>query len=119
MTGHGEAWKQLERDAAQALGGRRNPASAGVGGIDVESPDLVVECKHRAASTHGTTYREERSKRARSLHGRLFVLVTRDRGHEALATIKLDELAALLDARDDSVERFREAFTGSPQAAQA
>jgi hypothetical protein len=91
------AWKQLERDAAAALGGERTPAAAGHGGADVLAPGLVVECKHRASSAHGTMYRAERAKRRKDLAGGdLFVLVTRDRGREALATVTLAELADLL-----------------------
>jgi len=100
MARRSQAWKQLERDAAEAFGGHRNPASAGLGGPDAESPAVVVECKHRATSSHGTLYREARAHQARRLEGRLFVLVTRDRGHEALATVKLEELAALVRAAD-------------------
>ena len=98
-----EAWKQLERDAAAALGGTRQPASAGHGGADVLAPGLVVECKHRATSAHGTTYRTERAKRRKELaSGALFVLVTRDRGREALATVALADLAALLAWRGEA-----------------
>jgi len=93
-----EAWKQLERDAAAAVGGSRQPASSGHGGADVLAPGLVVECKHRASSAHGTIYRAERAKRRSELAGgqTLFVLVTRDRGREALATVTLADLAELL-----------------------
>jgi len=92
-----EAWKQLERDAAAAVGGSRQPAAAGRGGADVLAPGVVVECKHRASTAHGTTYRAERAKRRQELaDGALFVLVTRDRGREALATVRLAELAELL-----------------------
>lgn len=92
-----DAWKQLERDAAAAVGGSRQPAAAGHGGADVLAPGLVVECKHRASSAHGTTYRAERAKRRHDLaDGALFVLVTRDRGREALATVRLAEFAELL-----------------------
>jgi len=94
-----EAWKDLERDAAAAFGGTRTPASAGHGGADVLAPGVVAECKWRASSAHGTTYRTERAKRRQDLDGgALFVLVTRDKGREALATVTLAELAGLLRA---------------------
>jgi len=97
MMPRSEAWKQLERDAAAAVGGSRQPAAAGRGGADVLAPGVVVECKHRASTAHGTTYRAERAKRWQELAGgALFVLVTRDRGREALATVRLAELAELL-----------------------
>ena len=97
MARQSQAWKQLERDAATAVGGSRQPAAAGRGGADVLAPGVVVECKHRASSAHGTTYRAERAKRRKELaDGALFVLVTRDRGREALATVTLDDLAELL-----------------------
>jgi hypothetical protein len=97
MARRSDAWKDLEREAARVLGGSRTPAAAGRGGADVTAPGVVVECKHRAASVHGSMYRAERAKRRLELaDGARFVLVTRDRGREALATVTLAELAELL-----------------------
>ena len=39
-------WKQLEREAAQLINGRRHPASSG-GPVDAESDTLVCQVKHR------------------------------------------------------------------------
>lgn len=41
-----KAWKQLERDVGDLIGGKRYPANQG-GFIDVESTDYVVQVKHR------------------------------------------------------------------------
>ena len=38
-------WKQFERDIGKLVGGRRYPANMG-GGVDVESEELVVQCKN-------------------------------------------------------------------------
>ncbi len=38
-------WKQLEREVAHLLGGRRYPANSG-GRVDVESPMVVAQVKH-------------------------------------------------------------------------
>jgi hypothetical protein len=96
------AWKKLERTAARALGGRRNPASKGLGGPDVEGvPGWVLEAKYRATFAHDTLYREERAKRRKELReGRRFALVTRARGREPLVTITLSDFAHLVNGDD-------------------
>jgi len=38
-------WKQLEREVAHLLGGRRHAANSG-GRVDVESPTVVAQVKH-------------------------------------------------------------------------
>ena len=38
-------WKQFERDVGKLIGGKRYPANMG-GGVDVESPYLVIQCKN-------------------------------------------------------------------------
>ena len=40
-----KAWKQFERDVAKLVGGRRYPANLG-GGVDVDSPLFVIQCKN-------------------------------------------------------------------------
>jgi hypothetical protein len=93
----GQAWKQLERDTAAALGGRR-AGNRGDGGPDVEGvPGWVLECKYRATFAHDTLYRQERQKRGGELRrGRRFALVTRAKGKEPLVTITLQDFAALV-----------------------
>ncbi len=39
-------WKQLERDVAALVGGKRYPANQG-GRVDVEGPDYIVQVKER------------------------------------------------------------------------
>lgn len=39
-------WKQMERNVAKLVGGKRYPANQG-GRVDVESEDYVVQCKER------------------------------------------------------------------------
>ena len=41
-----QSWKQLERDGARLIQGRRYPASSG-GPIDAESGRFVLDAKHR------------------------------------------------------------------------
>jgi len=93
------AWKKLERDAARALGGKRNPAAKGVGGPDVEGvPGWVLEAKYRVTFAHDTLYRAERAKRRQELRGGCrFALVTRSRGKEPLVTITLSDFAHLVN----------------------
>ena len=38
-------WKRFERDVGKLIGGKRYPANLG-GGVDVESPYLVIQCKN-------------------------------------------------------------------------
>ncbi len=38
-------WKRFERDVGKLIGGKRYPANMG-GGVDVESDDVVVQCKN-------------------------------------------------------------------------
>ncbi len=38
-------WKQFERDVGKLIRGKRYPANMG-GGVDVESAELVVQCKN-------------------------------------------------------------------------
>ena len=38
-------WKRFERDVGKLVGGRRFPANMG-GGVDVDSPLFVIQCKN-------------------------------------------------------------------------
>ena len=97
MAKHTESWKVLEREAATKLGGTRNPASGGLGGVDVDTPRFVVECKYRQQLGTDTLYRFEKAKRKAELaDGRKFVLVTRAKGQAAMVTLTLDDFAELV-----------------------
>ena len=41
-----KTWKAYERRIAQAVGGRRQAVTGERAGADVESPRLVIQCKH-------------------------------------------------------------------------
>ncbi len=97
----GEPWKQLERDAAEALGGKRHVrADRGEVAADVDlpadSPFGAVECKHRkrlpalllAGLAQAARYCRD---------GRPPLLVVKERGqHGALAVLALGDLLKLL-----------------------
>jgi hypothetical protein len=97
----GQAWKQLERDAAAALGGRRN-VEKGLGGPDVvDVPGWLCECKYRDTLAVDTLYRQERQKRRADLRrGRKFCLVVRAQGQRPLAVVDLADFADLVTGRN-------------------
>lgn len=106
------AWKNLERATAKAVGGRRNPASAGVGGADVSAPGWLCECKYRASFAVDSLYRGERSKRQKELaRGQRFALVIRAQGRSPLAVIALADFQALAGLGDGAPASGDEAVT--------
>lgn len=92
------AWKRLERQASQQLGGVRNPLSGSASrhsSADVIEVKPYVEVKGRKRYHHHTLFREVRGK-ARE-EGKEPILVTHEwRKHGRLATVDLDFLARLL-----------------------
>ncbi|MBI3272215.1 MAG: hypothetical protein HYZ53_24700 [Planctomycetes bacterium] len=94
-------WKQLERDTAEALGGRRNVrADFGDPGPDVllppGSPFGGVECKVRKALPKLLREGLDQAKRGAS-NGQPPLLVIRQRGSpNVLAVLRLSNLVELL-----------------------
>ena len=92
-----KSWKHLERQAATALDGKRNPAAQGIGGADVvDVPGWVVECKYRATFTHDSLYRSEKKKRKKELETAKFALVTRAKGKKPLVVLSLEDFQKLV-----------------------
>ncbi len=83
------AWKSLERQVARKLAARRNPNN-GRPQADVESPDLVAECKYRKALPG---WLKEALAQARSqAKGRLPIVVLKERySREAIVLMALSD----------------------------
>lgn len=97
-----QAWADLERDAARALGGRRvvRPWTLFETRVDVEVPDfewLRVDCKYRQTLTHHSMVKTIERKYCPNPDD-VPVLVSRARGDEALATVPLSHYGDLLSS---------------------
>ncbi len=99
-----KAWKNLERQTAKVLGGRRilrltAPAPSFLSCADVELPDfrgLKIDTKYRARWAHHSAL-EEICRKYCEQQWQEPVLVTKERGqHGAYVTIRLGFLARLL-----------------------
>jgi len=98
------AWKNLERQTAKVLGGRRilrltAPEPSYLSCADVELPNfpgLKIDAKYRACWAHHSALREI-ERRYRKQPTDQAVLVTKERSqHGAFATVRLEFLAKLL-----------------------
>jgi len=92
----GAAWKQAERQAAKALGGKRNSRGADFGKSmpDVEHPLFSVECKYRKQLPRLLRLGLEQA--ASYDHTRPPLLVVKERGmHGAFVVMKLADFTDL------------------------
>ncbi len=82
-------WKRLERSVARKLGAKRNPNN-GRPQADVESPELVCECKYRR--TLPAWLKEALAQAKAQAKGRLPVVVIRERyRHDAIVVMALSD----------------------------
>lgn len=102
MAKQSQAWKDLEREIAGELRGKRvlRGADFSQEGVDVEVPDfpgLRIDAKYRAAWSHATYLAEVRKKYVRE-PGQMALLVTKQkRQRGAIACMALEDFALLLD----------------------
>ena len=92
-----QAWKQLERDTAAALPNGQRVSEPGKRSADARGTGWVGESKYRKSFHHHALYRSERKKRSEGLGRRRFVLVTREKGREALAVLRLKDFEELVE----------------------
>lgn len=96
-----QAWKDLERETAAALRGKRiyRGADFSVSDTDVlvpDIPELKVDCKYKQAHSHHSLMAEIREKYCGDQG--VPVLVTKSkRQHGACVTVPLEFFAVLLD----------------------
>jgi len=98
MPKRSQAWKELERQTAEALGGKRivrydffAPPCADV--VLEDMPEVSIDCKHRARWQCHSLLHEIKGK----YHGTP-ILVTKGRGeHGAVASMPLNYFAEVLD----------------------
>jgi len=99
-----QAWKNLERQAAGVLGGRRllrltAPEPSYLSCADVELPNflgLKIDAKYRCRWAHHSALRKIERKYCEQPTDQL-VLVTKEHGqHGAFVTVRLEFLARLL-----------------------
>ena len=97
---HRETWKNLEREVAEALGGKRNYGSGGIvqGGsrADVLHDKYWIECKYRSSFLHHSLFGVARSKAKKE--GKIPIVVSRSKcHHDALVIIKLEDFKKLTE----------------------
>ena len=91
-----QAWKALERTAAAVLPDGQRVTEKGASVPDAVGTGWVAECKLRKSFLHHRLFREEKKKRNKLLGRRRFVLVTREKGREALAVLRLRDFEELV-----------------------
>ncbi len=101
-----EAWKELERQTARALGGRRHLRrhyGEAAGDIDLpEDARIVVECKYRGSGfPFPSAFLDGLNQAARAGPGKVPVLVLKARRMKgAIACLHLEDLVKLLSGED-------------------
>ena len=103
------AWKDLERFAAKKLGGKRIVRGENFSQslLDVEQPDLAIDCKWRSSLATVTWYKKL-VKDNEKIYGKgkkVPILVIKQRGmHSALVVIDIDDFVKVVNDKSFVIE---------------
>lgn len=125
MTKRSHAWKDLERTAAEKLGGVRMSRGDDFGASDVDVrlgywPEAKIDCKHRVSTwAHETLLAEVRRKYCERQDG-VAILITKGKGkHGEVVSLSLDDFAALVHELLDTRRELETALAASDRACAA
>lgn len=113
MSKRSQSWKDLERDTAEALGGKRvlRGEDFSKSDVDVELPafpHMKLDCKYKTAGWKHHSYLKEVQLKYCKQPGDVPVLVTKNKGeHAVCVTLNLRDFANLLKALEGAKYALR------------